>query len=74
MKEKDKLTQKIFDMYQQYPFPDIDYKMDYSLPLIRFFVKQAPKGKKSLLEGAKIMEAGCGTGNTIIKLAESCPK
>ena len=42
MKEKDKLTQKIFDMYQQYPFPDIDYKMDYSLPLIRFFVKHAP--------------------------------
>ena len=74
MKEKDKLTQKIFDMYQQYPFPDIDYKMDYSLPLIRFFVKQAPKGKKNLLEDIKIMEAGCGTGNTIIKLAESCPK
>ena len=74
MKEKDKLTQKIFEMYQQYPFPDIDYKMDYSLPLIRFFVKHAPKGKKNLLEGNKIMEAGCGTGNTIIKLAESCPK
>ena len=56
MKEKDKLTQKIFDMYQQYPFPDIDYKMDYSLPLIRFFVKHAPKGKKNLLEDAKIMD------------------
>ena len=31
MKEKDKLTQKVFDMYQQYPFPDIDYKWDKKL-------------------------------------------
>jgi 2-polyprenyl-3-methyl-5-hydroxy-6-metoxy-1,4-benzoquinol methylase len=73
MNKKDELTKKVFDMYQQYPFPDADYKMDYSLALVRFFVKNAPAGKKNLLENAKIMEAGCGTGNTIIKLAEICP-
>ena len=73
MSEKDKLTQSIFEMYQEYPFPDINYKMDYSLPLIRFLNDNAEKGKKNLLEGANVLEAGCGTGNTIIKLAETCP-
>lgn len=73
MNEKDKLTQSIFEMYQEYPFPDINYKMDYSLPLIRFLNDNAEKGKKNLLDGANVLEAGCGTGNTIIKLAETCP-
>ena len=73
MNEKDKLTKSIFEMYQEYPFPDINYKMDYSLPLIRFLSNNAKKGKKNLLEGSYILEAGCGTGNTIIKLAETCP-
>jgi len=72
MSEKDKLTQSIFEMYQEYPFPDINYKMDYSLPLIRFLNNNAKEGKKNLLDGANILEAGCGTGNTIIKLAETC--
>ena len=74
MNKKDEMTKSVFDMYQQYPFPDVDYKMDYSLPLVRFFAKNAPTGKKNLLENAKVMEAGCGTGNTIIKLAETYPK
>ena len=73
MNEKDKLTKSIFEMYQEYPFPDINYKMDYSLPLIRFLSNNAKKGKKNLLEESYILEAGCGTGNTIIKLAETCP-
>ena len=73
MNKKDKTTKTVFDMYQEYPFPNTNYKMDYSLPLIRFLSKHATLGKKSLLEGANIMEAGCGTGNTIIKLAETYP-
>ena len=73
MNEKDNLTKSIFEMYQEYPFPDINYKMDYSLPLIRFLNNNAKKGKKNLLEESYILEAGCGTGNTIIKLAETCP-
>ena len=50
MNKKDEMTKSVFDMYQQYPFPDVDYKMDYSLPLVRFFVKNAPACKKNLLE------------------------
>ncbi len=73
MNIKDKLTQSIFEMYQEYPFPDINYKMDYSLPLIRFLNNNAKKGKKNLLDESTVLEAGCGTGNTIIKLAETCP-
>ena len=73
MKKKDKLTKSIFGMYQQYPFPNINYKMDYSLPLIRFLKKKAKKGQNTLLDNSQILEAGCGTGNTLIKLAESCP-
>ena len=73
MNKKDKLTKKIFDMYQEYPFPNINYKMDYSLPLIRFLSKNAINGKNNLMEDSNILEAGCGTGNTIIKLSEYCP-
>ena len=73
MNKKDKLTKKIFKMYQEYPFPNVNYKMDYSLPLIRFLSKNAKSGNKNLLENASVLEAGCGTGNTIIKLSEYCP-
>jgi 2-polyprenyl-3-methyl-5-hydroxy-6-metoxy-1,4-benzoquinol methylase len=66
------ITQRVFEMYQEYPFPgNVEYKMDYSLPMLLFFTENAPKGRESLLEKANIMEAGCGTGNTLIKLAES---
>ena len=32
MNKKDKTTKTVFDMYQEYPFPNTNYKMDYSLP------------------------------------------
>ena len=70
----DKLTKKVYEMYQQYPFPaDVDYKMVYSLSILWFFAKNAPEGKKSFLDSANIMEAGCGTGNTLISLAQMFP-
>lgn len=70
----DRITQRVLKMYQQYPFPgNVDYKTDYSLSMMWFFTKFAPKGKKSILENTNIMEAGCGTGNTLIKLARMYP-
>ncbi len=69
------ITQRVFEMYQEYPFPgNVEYKMDYSLPMMFFFAENAPKGMKSVLERANILEAGCGTGNTLIKLAQSFPE
>ena len=41
-------------------FPYADYKMDYSLPLVRFLVKNAPAGKKNYflnLKNAKLDNA-----------------
>lgn len=68
------ITQRVFEMYQEYPFPgNVEYKMDYSMAMLYFLSKEAPKGKKSILENANIMEAGCGTGNTLLKLAEKFP-
>src|SRR3989338_5176198 len=70
----ERMTENVFKMYQQYPFPgDIEYKMLYSIPLLQFFIKAAPKGKRSFLDGIEIMEAGCGTGNTLIKMAQMFP-
>lgn len=72
--KKDSLTEKVFEMYQEYPFPgDITYNTDYFFPLMRYFSDNASLNKKSLLEEAKVIEVGCGTGNTLIQLASKYP-
>jgi SAM-dependent methyltransferase len=45
----------------------------YGIELLRFFSQIAPKGKKSFLECAKILDAGCGTGNTATQIARQFP-
>lgn len=68
------MTQKVNQMYQQYPFPgNVKYKLNYGLLIMQFFCKVASYHQKSFLENANIMEVGCGTGNTLIKLAKNYP-
>jgi 2-polyprenyl-3-methyl-5-hydroxy-6-metoxy-1,4-benzoquinol methylase len=61
----DLTTQQVRELYGQYPFPNADYRMDYGVHLLRFFQGVALAGKKSFLERARILDAGCGTGNFI---------
>ena len=43
------ITQRVFEMYQEYPFPgNVEYKMDYSMAMLYFLSKEAPKGKKKV--------------------------
>ncbi|WP_110932786.1 class I SAM-dependent methyltransferase [Paenibacillus bouchesdurhonensis] len=71
---KDQLTEKVFQMYQEYPFPgDVQYQTEYLFPLMRFFAEKAGPGKRSILEQARVIEIGCGTGNTLVGLAEKYP-
>ena len=70
----DELTIQVRELYSQYPFPNADYRMDYGIQLLRFFSQVAPAGKKSFLEGARILDAGCGTGHAVVKLAAQFPQ
>lgn len=55
----ERLTRIVSQIYEQYPFPgDIDYRVDYSLPMLAFLAEEAPPGKRSVLDGADILEAG----------------
>jgi len=69
----DLLTEQVRELYSQYPFPNAEYRMDYGIKLLRFFSQVAPKGRKSYLEGARILDAGCGTGHAITQLAKQFP-
>ena len=66
----DALTQEVQNLYTQYPFPNADYRIEYGIHLLRYFSEDAPKGKKSLLENANVLDAGCGTGNAVSRLAK----
>lgn len=69
----DSLTEHVRELYSQYPFPNADYRLDYGIQLLRFFSQAAPKGRKSFLEGARVLDAGCGTGNAVMQLARQFP-
>ncbi|MBZ0217908.1 MAG: class I SAM-dependent methyltransferase [Fimbriimonadaceae bacterium] len=69
----DDTTIKVRNLYSEYPFPDAEYRIGYGLQLLRYFAQHAPTGKRSVLEGAAVLEAGCGTGNTITHLAKQFP-
>ena len=73
MNNKNEITDKVQKMYTQFPFPDVDCRMDYGLIILRF-LKGLEKKRPGFWQSAKVMEAGCGTGNTLNHLAEIFPK
>ena len=64
-----KITNDVQEMYMQYPFPDIDYQIDYGLSILRF-LSGLRKRREDFWVGARVLEAGCGTGNTLGQLAK----
>jgi tRNA G46 methylase TrmB len=73
MGDKHETTDKVQKMFTQFPFPDIDCRMYYGLKILRF-LKGLEKKRPDFWRSAKVMEAGCGTGNTLNHLAEIFPK
>ncbi len=69
----DPLTREVCELYGRYPFPNADYRLDYALHLLRFFREAAREGQRSFLESAKVLDAGCGTGNSVTQLAKQFP-
>jgi SAM-dependent methyltransferase len=69
MSDKKEITDKVQKMYTQFPFPDVDCRMDYGLTILRF-LKGLDKKRPNFWQTAKVMEAGCGTGNTLNHLAK----
>ncbi len=69
-----RVAEDVREMYSRYPFPNVDYRLDYGIQLLRFFAQVAPPGKKSFLDGANILDAGCGTGNAVTQLAMQFPR
>lgn len=62
-------TNTVQEMYIHYPFPDIDYQVDYGLSILRFLTN-LKKRRQDFWGNAKVLEAGCGTGNTLNQLAK----
>ncbi len=75
----DIVTKKVQQQYMAYPFPNSGeninlYKdADWFINMLIFFEEVAPKNKKSFLENVEVLEAGCGTGPTISKVAQLYP-
>lgn len=69
MADNQDVTKQVREMYTKYPFPNIDYRMDYGLAILRFLSKLQDT-KPGFWQTAKVMEAGCGTGNTLNHLAK----
>lgn len=73
MKQNKDITENVRKMYTQFPFPDVDCRMDYGILILRF-LKGLEKKRSDFWQSAKVLEAGCGTGNTLNHLAEIFPK
>jgi 2-polyprenyl-3-methyl-5-hydroxy-6-metoxy-1,4-benzoquinol methylase len=70
----DVITSKVREMYLEYPFPNAEYKTTpWYKHMLNFFQHVVPSGNKSFLDKARILEAGCGTGATIMQVAKSFP-
>jgi len=75
----DIITEKVRQQYLSYPFPnsgeDINFYLhaDWFINILSFFEEIAPKNKRSFLEDSNVLEAGCGTGPTICKIAQLYP-
>lgn len=69
----DETTGKVRHMYNQYPFPNENYEMDYGFQIIFYFKKFRKPGQQSFLEDAEILDAGCGTGSVSIGLSKQFP-
>lgn len=66
------MTDRVREMYMRYPFPDADYNMDYGFAIFRY-LKSLSNKRPDFWENAAIIEAGCGTGNTMCQLSRHFP-
>jgi ubiquinone/menaquinone biosynthesis C-methylase UbiE len=74
-KSRDEMTALIRSMYEVFPFPNLEYQRVQGMQLAVYFARNASPGSKSLLsEGLDVLDAGCGTGSTVIPLAKSYPQ
>lgn len=69
----DGLTSNVREMYMNYPFPKEQYNMTYGAKILKYFYDLRQNNKKSFLEGADILDAGCGTGSVSLRLAKLFP-
>ena len=69
MKETDKITKKVHDMYKKYPYPSPSTKPSQTnelLNLLKIFELES----QIKLEGKNILDAGTGSGHRIINAAK----
>jgi SAM-dependent methyltransferase len=68
---RDEQTRTVRTLYEQFPFPNTDYKVP-AWGFARYFAAQARHGGRSLLaEGVSVLDAGCGTAEFTRSLAAS---
>lgn len=74
MSDTEDLTKSVRSMYEEFPFPNTEYRMPIR-HFAAYFAKHARKGGRSLLgEGVTVTDFGCGTAAFIRALAKSFPE
>lgn len=63
----DNITERVIDMYSQYPYPLVGTHRDMFKDLVYPFIKELGNVRS-------ILEAGCGTGNVAIAMAQLLPE
>jgi SAM-dependent methyltransferase len=64
---------KIKYHYEHWPFPDTDFLSREGLLLLRYFERWIKKKGKNPDKRLRVIDLGCGTGNTLLILAKNYP-
>lgn len=64
---------KIRDHYEHWPFPDTDFFSREGLLLLRYFERWLKEERLEKGEKNRVIDAGCGTGHTLVALARHFP-
>lgn len=65
--------QNVTDHFDRWPFPGEDFSAQEGLQLVRFLRTRLSESDEGAENSPRIIDAGCGTGNTVLALARVFP-
>lgn len=69
----DELTRQVREMYMEFPFPSEEYRLLYGPQIVKYLHDNRGTKPRSLLDGADVLDAGCGTGSAAASMARQFP-
>jgi len=70
----DEITEAVLDLYQQHPFPNSQKLVESITPIHALDELFLGLGSRKIIEGARVLEIGCGTGEVMLKCAQTFPQ